>query len=170
MQTVYKYAESYREPITNESALQINRLCMSDPFFISCVIQSDYEGRDLTTEEGVIGTVHHEITFRKSEMQMTWGEYIELLLKRINTVSAKHILLHLSKHSEREWTPGELRKELGLEISEKDIRELLKTMVSADLICEGSSDIQYRGLSDGTLCLILRNRFEDEIATYQPNL
>ncbi|MDM8551067.1 hypothetical protein QUF72_13350 [Desulfobacterales bacterium HSG2] len=170
LQTVYKYAEFYREPITNESALQINRLCMSDPFFISCVVQSDYEGRDLTTEDGVIETVHHEITFRKSEMQMTWGEYIDLSLKRINTVNAKHILLHLSKHSEREWTPGELRGELGLEIGEKDIRELLKTMVSADLICEGSSDIDYRGLTDGTLCLILRHRFEKEIATYQPNL
>ena len=47
-----------------------------DPFFISCVIGSDYGEKELTTEEGVVDTVHHEITNRKSEMQMTWGEYI----------------------------------------------------------------------------------------------
>ncbi len=170
LQAVYKYAESYREPLTNESAVQIARLCMSDPFFISCVIGSDYEEKDLTAEEGVVDTVHHEITFRKSEMQMTWGEYIELSLKRINTVNSKHILLHLSRHSDREWTPRELRDELGLDIGEKDIHKLLRVMVSADLICEGNSDMRYRGLTDGTLHLILRSRFEEEIATYQPNL
>ena len=170
IEAVYRYAESHGEPVTNESAVQIGRLCMSDPFFISCVIGSDYEGRELTTEEGVVDTVHHEITNRKSEMQMTWGEYIELSLRRINTVNSKHILLHLSRHSEREWTPRELREELGLEISEKEIGSLLRNMVRADLICEGGSDIRYRGLTDGTLCLILRSRFEEEIATYQPDL
>ncbi len=170
LQAVYKYAESYREPLTNESAVQIARLCMSDPFFISCVIGSDYEEKDLTAEEGVVNTVHHEITFRKSEMQMTWGEYIELSLKRINTVNSKHILLHLSRHSDREWTPRELRDELGLDIGEKEIHKLLRVMVSADLICEGGSDIDYRGLTDGTLSLILRNRFEKEIATHKPEM
>jgi hypothetical protein len=170
LQSVYKYAEHYEEPITNESALQINRLCMSDPFFISCVIQSEFEGKDLTTEDGVVDTVHHEITDRLSEMSMTWGEYIELSLKRINTVNAKHILLHLSKHADREWTPRELKQKLNLDIDVNEIKTLLKNLVSADLIREGSSDIRYQGLTDGTLSLILKNRFEEEIATYQPDI
>ncbi|MCP4021412.1 MAG: hypothetical protein GY729_06190 [Desulfobacteraceae bacterium] len=170
LQAVYKYSEYYGEPITNKSAVQINRLCMSDPFFISCVIQSEYEDKDLATEQGVVDTVHHEITDRLSEMSVTWGEYIELSLKRINTVSSKHILLHLSKHPDRDWTPGDLRDELKLDIGENDIHDLLKNMVSADLIREGNSDIQYRGLKDGTLYLVLANRFEQEIANYQPDL
>lgn len=170
LQAVYKYAEYNEEPITNESALQINRLCMSDPFFISCVIQSEFEGKDLTTENGVVNTVHHEITYRLSEMSMTWGEYIELSLKRINTVNAKHILLHLSKHSDREWTPRELKDELHLDINVREIQILLQNMVKADLIWEGSSDIDYRGLTDGSLGLILQSRFEKEIQTWQPEL
>jgi len=170
LQAVYRYSELYGEPVTNESAVQINRLCMSDPFFISCVIQSDYKNKDLTAELGVVNTVHHEITNRKSEMSMTWGEYIELSLKRINTVNSKHILLQLSKHPDREWTPKELKKELKLEIEEKEIHNLLRVMVKADLIREGSSDIDYHGLTDGTLNLILRTRFEKEIATYKPDL
>ena len=170
LQAVYKYSEYCREPVSNESALQINRLCMSDPFFISCVIQSDYEGKDLTAQQGVVNTVHHEITDRTSEMSMTWGEYIELSLKRINTVNSKHILLHLSKFPKREWTPGELKKVLKLDIGEKEIHNLLRIMVKADLIREGNSDLRYLGLSDGTLNLILRSRFEEEIQSFQPNL
>jgi len=40
LQAVYTYAAVYDEPVTNETALLINQLCMSDPFFISCVMQS----------------------------------------------------------------------------------------------------------------------------------
>ncbi len=43
-------------------------------------------------------------------------------------------------------------------------------MLEADLIRRGSSEIDYRGLSDESLLLILRHRFEKEIATYQPDL
>ncbi|MDM8518254.1 hypothetical protein QUF76_18820, partial [Desulfobacterales bacterium HSG16] len=170
LQAVYKYSEEYEEPITNESAMQINRLCMSDPFFISCVMGSEYQDKNLSTEKGVVDTVHYEITNRSSEMSMTWGEYIELSLKRINNTNSKHLLLHLSKYPEREWTPGELKQALDLDIDKKTIHEHLRIMVKADLIREGNSDIDYRGLTDGTLCLILRNRFEKEIEIYQPDL
>ncbi len=35
LQAVYKYADFYGEAISNESAILINQLCRSDPFFIS---------------------------------------------------------------------------------------------------------------------------------------
>ena len=43
-------------------------------------------------------------------------------------------------------------------------------MVDSDLIDRGQSDIDYRGLRDGTLYLILRHRFEKEITTFAPDL
>lgn len=170
LEAVYKYAEILNAAITNETAEQINRLCMSDPFFISCVIQSEYEEKDLTTQEGVVNTVNYEITDPSSEMSMTWGEYIELTLKKVNDRHAKQLLLHLSKHADREWTPKELKKELGLEIEENAIREKLEMMVKADVLKKGGSDIDYRGLQDGTIYLILRHRFEKEITSFAPDL
>ncbi|MCP4108405.1 MAG: hypothetical protein GY749_23155, partial [Desulfobacteraceae bacterium] len=149
LQAVYRYAEVYGADISNEAAEQINRLCMSDPFFISCVILSDFEGKYLTTPEGVAATADYEITHKGSEMSMTWGEYINLTLKKINDRNAKDMLLHLSRHSDRDWTPRELKKKLGLKISEKDIREKLETMYLADVIDKGPSDIDFRGLRDG---------------------
>ncbi len=167
LQAVYKYAEVYEEPISNEVAVQINQLCMADPFFISCVIQSSYPGRDLTSTEGVIETVNYEITDRHSEMSGTWNEYIEKTLRHINDRHAKDILLHLSKHNERYWTPQQLKETLQLDLPVTDIRHKLMAMVKGDLIEWGRSDIQFRGLQDGTLNLVLRNRFEEEIAQHK---
>ncbi len=170
LQAVYTYAETYEEPITNETALQINELCMADPFFISCVIQSNCPERDLTTAEGVIEAVNFEVSGRDSELSKTWRDYIDLTVERINETYGKHLLLYLSKHNDRFWTPRELKKELNLTEDETTIHSKLLAMVKADLIEWGTSDIRFRGLQDGTLNLILRNRFEEEIAQHQPDL
>ena len=166
---VYKYAEVYREPITNESAILINKLCFSDPFFISCVVQSNFEEKDLSTEEGAAATVDYEIINRQSEMSMTWREYIDTTLDKINDRYAKQILLHLSKHNEREWTPRELKQAMTIDLSEEEIHRELLTLSKSDLIERGNADIDFRGLKDGTLNLVLRSRFEKEIVNHQPN-
>ena len=170
LQAVYAYAAVYNEPVTNETALLINQLCMSDPFFISCVMQSTYPDRDLTTEAGVINTVEYELASRYSEMSNTWTEYIELTVDKINDRCARQMLLHLSKHNERYWTPQELKDELQLDLDAYDIRKRLMLLVQGDLIEWGNSDIQFRGLQDGTLNLVLRNRFEQEINNFIPDL
>ncbi|OEU56317.1 MAG: hypothetical protein BA862_05485 [Desulfobulbaceae bacterium S3730MH12] len=170
LQAVYKYAEVYEEPITNQIASQINELCQSDPFFISCVIQSSYEERDLMTQEGVVNTVYYELSDRNSEMSMAWEEYIELTLKRVNDINAKSILLHLSKYPDKDWTPKELKEVLKLDLSLNEIHERLKILAKSDVIMEGISNIDYRGLQDGTLYLMLRNRFEKEINSFVPDL
>ncbi len=123
LEAVYGYAQVYDEPVTNETALLISRLCMSDPFFISCVMQSNYGGRDLTTEKGVIDTFNHEITHRRSRMSKTWSEYIQLTLKKVNDQHAKRMLLHLSRHSDRYWTHEELKRELQIDLDLSEIQE-----------------------------------------------
>ena len=167
LQAVYKYAESFNEALTNETAAQINELCMADPFFISCVIQSSFPGKDLTDPDGVIETVNYEIAGRRSELSGTWCEYIDKTVDRINDRNGKSILLHLSKYNDRFWTPRELKAELKLEQDEKEIHRKLISMVKGDLIEWGVADIDFRGLQDGTLNLILRHRFEKEIAEHQ---
>jgi len=170
LEAVYRYAAVYQRPITNESALQINTLCMADPFFIACVIQSSYESNDLTTVEGVVNTVTYEISDRKSEMSRTWAEYIVRTLERINDKNAKKLLLHLSKHVDRYWTPRELKQALDLDLTEYEIQDRLISIAESDLLARGPSDLQFRGLNDGTLNLILRSRFEQEINEFIPDL
>jgi len=169
LQAVYKYANAGNYPITHENAELINRLCMSDPFFISCVIQSQYPDKDFCDHEKVIQTVNYEVTNKKAELSMIWAEYIEQTVKRINDSHAKHILLHLSQNNNQEFTPRELKEKLKIPLSENQIQERMQELVKADLIEEGSSDIDYHGLKDGTLNLVLRNRFQKEILSFAPN-
>jgi hypothetical protein len=170
LQAVYQYAEFGQEAITNETAVMINQLCMADPFFISCVIQSEYDDKDLTTADGVVDTVNYEISYRRSEMSDTWNEYFQLTLEKVNEKYAKSLLLHLSQHADRYWTPKEIKDELEIDLSIDQIQQRLVQLSEGDLIDRGVSDIQFKGLSDGTLNLILRNRFEEEISGFAPDL
>jgi hypothetical protein len=169
LQAVYKYAQFSGEAITNETAIQINELCMADPFFIYCVIHSEYEEKDLTTQEGVVNTVNYEISNDNAEMFLTWGEYLDKILDQVNNRNAKNLLLHLNKHADRYWTPQQLKKELHLDLEVSDIQKELVILSKIDVIDRGASNIQFRGLQDGTLNLVLRNCFEEEIEGFVPD-
>ncbi|MFZ4663671.1 MAG: hypothetical protein ACOYNY_42100, partial [Caldilineaceae bacterium] len=145
-------------------------LCQADPFFISCVMNSRYPQRDLTTTQGVIETVNHTIANRRSFFSRTWAEYIEKTVKRINDQYGKHILLHMSKHNDRDWTARELKQVLQLKEDEITIQNKLLSLVKGDLLEQGDADIDFRGLQDGTLNLVLRHRFEKEILHHEPDM
>jgi len=168
LQAVYKYAEHLNKPITNKTASQINTLCCQDPFFIYCVIKNSKKNM-LLTEKDVVETVNHELTHRHSRMVKTWAEYINKTIKKINDKYAKDILLHLCKHNDRTWTPEELKDILKIDLPVKQIHERLELILKADLIEDGGSDISYKGLTDGTLYLVLRHRFEEEIKSHKPD-
>jgi len=168
LSAVYKYAEHFDQPITNQTAEQINTLCMSDPFFIYCVIRN-CKMNALLTSKGVIETVHHELTGRHSRMSATWEEYINKTVDKINDLYAKDILLHMCKHNDETWTPQALKNKLEIDLSTKEIHKRLELLVDADLIESTWSDIRYKGLTDGTLYLVLRRRFEEEIKHHAPD-
>ncbi len=169
LQAVYQYAKFYGEEITNETAVQINELCMADPFFIYCVICSDFEEKELTTSEGVVNTVNYEISDDTAEMFLTWGEYLNKILDQVNNRNAKNLLLHLNKHSERYWTPQELKKELSLDLEVNEIQKELVILSKIDVIKKGASNIDFKGLEDGTLNLVLRRCLDKEIEGFAPN-
>ena len=168
LQAVYKYAECYNCPISNEAAVQINQLCLSDAFFISCVIINSKK-KNMRTSDDVIDAVNAELTSRFSMMSKTWAEYINKTVKKINDRYAKDILLHMSKHSDRTFTPEDLKNDLKIDLPVKKIHQRLEVMLESDLIEDGGSDIRYKGLSDGTLYLVLRRRFEEEISSHAPD-
>ncbi len=169
LQAVYQYAEFYGEEITNETAIQINELCMADPFFIYCVIQSEYEEKELTTQDGVVATVNYEISDNKAEMFLTWGEYLDKILEQVNNRNAKNLLLYLNKHADRYWTPQELKEKLHLDLEVNEIQKELVILSKIDVIERGSAYIDFKGLQDGTLNLVLRRCFEKEIKGFVPD-
>lgn len=159
LQAVYKYAAVYQEPLTQQTAQQINEGCMADPFFIACVIQSKCPGRNLTTTAGVNETINYEINRYKAAIMPTGGESNPSALKQINDPQAKRILLHLCTQADHEWTPRQVKTALSLDLSESVIHEKLFQLADLALIEEGTSNINFHGLKDDMLNLILCSRF-----------
>ena len=170
LEAVKVYSKFYNQKTTQKSQQQINELCQSDPFFISCVIQSEYANKDLQTQEGVINTVSYEITNRYSAMSITWQEYIDQTLDNINSIHAKRILLYMSQNPNRVWIPRDLVQALHLDMSEQEVHNRLKSLEKADLITRGNANIEYKGLNDGTIHLVLRSRFGREIEDFDPDI
>ncbi|MEM7533624.1 MAG: BREX system ATP-binding domain-containing protein [Chloroflexota bacterium] len=170
LDAVYQYAEVFKVPISNDTAYSINDLCGYDPFFISCVIQSDYAEKDLTDPDGVTATVDYEVQTPTSELAGTWYEYIQGTVKRINDRYGKQMILHLSKHNNRTWTPKQLKEALYLDEDENRLYEKLIALAKGDLIQENPFNDKFQGLQDGTLNLILRHHFEEEIKKFKPDL
>jgi len=78
--------------------------------------------------------------------------------------------LLMNKENQRYWTPQELKDTLDIGMEVNEIKRKLEALVASDVIEKGISEIQFRGLQDGTLNLVLRSRFEEEIKNFVPDL
>ena len=163
LEAVYRYATAYAEPITNETALLINQLTYSDPFFISCVIRSGCPERDLASRVGVLRCVDYEVGNRNAELAFVWMVYLRSVTERINQHNAKKILLFLTRHHDQTYTPLQLKKELALDLEPAEILERLNVLHRADLILDTPSQTEWQGQRDGTFYLVLQQRFKHEM-------
>ncbi|KHD09165.1 hypothetical protein PN36_03015 [Candidatus Thiomargarita nelsonii] len=163
LETVYRYADFYEIEITEESALVINQLTQSDPFYIASLLRSDWRERDFSTKAGVIKTLDYEVRNRKGELFGTWSEYIYSTIEAVNDRYAKQILLFLSRKREKECTRKEISDHLQGKLLERELEKKLNALEAGDLITQGSSNFRYRGIPDDILDLIFRSLYEEEI-------
>jgi hypothetical protein len=170
MEAVYRYAEYYRVPITDESAYAINVLTQSDPFYIAALFRSDWPHRDFTSIAGVTGTLEFEVLNRKGELFSTWSEYIDSTIKEVNDKYAKKILLFLSKERYKEFTRVEIGDHLGGELDEVQLEDRLKTLEYGNLITRGTSNFRFSGIPDDILDLIFRQLYQEEIDQVKPDV
>jgi hypothetical protein len=76
------------------------------------------------------------------------------------------MVLHLSKHRDREWTRDELREALNLEMSDQDLEKKLNALVKADIINKGRSYYSYRGVNDNIFDKVFRGVYDEEIRKF----
>ncbi len=170
LEAVYRYAVFYEIEVTDESALVINQLTQSDPFYIASLLRSDWRKRDFSTKAGVIKTLDYEVKNRKGELFGTWSEYIYSTIKAVNDRYAKQILLYLSRKREQECTRKEISEHLKGQLSDSELEEKLRILESGDLITQGSSNFRYQGIADDILDLIFRTLYEEEIYETKPDV
>jgi hypothetical protein len=155
-EVLFKYSRFYDVPVTEETAFSLVRITEGNPFYISSVICSDYPGKDLTSIDGLTGTLEFETLDDQGLIKTTWMEYMAKAFPKINDRNAKNIVLHLSKNRDREWTRAELREEFNLEMPDVDLEKKLKALVKTDIINQGRSYYSYRGVNDNIFDKVFR--------------
>jgi len=165
-ETLYKYSHFFQVPVTDETAYLLVGLTEGNPFYISAVIRSTYLDKDLTTLDGLSRTLEFETLDDEGSIKLSWMEYISRAFPQINDRNAKNIVLHLSKHRDREFTRKELLEELKLEMTDGELEKKLKALVKVDIINQGRTNFDYRGVGDNIFDKVFRGVYEKEISEF----
>ncbi|MCP4154815.1 MAG: hypothetical protein GY757_44245 [bacterium] len=168
VEMVFKYSRFFNVPVTEETAYLIAQLAEGSPFYISSVFRSPYKEKDLSTIKGLKETMEFETLNFRGKIRSTWMEYVASAFPRINDQNAKNIVLYLCKHRDREVTRRELLKELKLNITDGELEKRLKALVKADIISQGQSNYDYRGVRDNIFDKVFRGVYQKEISSFDP--
>jgi hypothetical protein len=165
-ETLYKYSRFFRVPVTDETAYLLVGLTEGNPFYISAVIRSAFPGKDLTSLDGLSRTLEYETLDEEGSIKLSWMEYIARAFPQINDRNAKNIVLHLSKYRNREFTRKEILEELKLEMTDGELEKKLKALVKVDIISQGRTNFDYRGVGDNIFDKVFRGVYEKEISEF----
>jgi len=164
LEAVLNYSIVTGVEVANDVVVYLNDLVNSDPFYISAIIRSFYDKKDLTTKEGLLAIMEYEV--RKGDIYSTWMEYILNTIDEINDLNGKKIILFLSQNREKEWTRQEIIKKCNLPDNERELEKKLRQLVKGDLISEGSSSMRYKGMADDIFYKVFRYRYQEEIDNF----
>ncbi|MCP4158083.1 MAG: hypothetical protein GY757_60830, partial [bacterium] len=117
----------------------------------------------LTTVDGLIRTMEFETLSDHGTIKGTWMEYVKTAFSKVNDRNAKKIVLHLCKNKDRELTRKELLDDLELEMSDGELEEKLEALVKADIISQGQTNYDYRGVRDNIFDKVFRGVYQKEI-------
>jgi len=163
VEMIYKYSGFFDVPFSEETVYLLAHMAEGSPFYISSIIRSALRKKDLRTVTGLIETLEFETLNNRGAIKSTWMEYVASAFPRINDRNAKRIVLHLCKHRDRELTREEILLDLKLDMSDADLEKKLKALVKADIISQGQTNYDYRGVSDNIFDKVFRGVYEKEI-------
>ncbi len=166
VEMVYKYSRFFDVPITEETAYIMFKQTQGSPFYISSLIRSRFRDKDLTTVNGLTDTLEFETLDRRGNIKATWMEYVLSAFKKVNGKNAKKIVLYLCQHRDREVTRGELLEKLPLGLDDAELEEKLEALVKGDIISQGQTHFDYRGVQDNIFDKVFRGVYEKEIREF----
>ncbi len=163
VEMIYKYSGFFEVPVTEETAYLISGLFEGSPFYISSIIRSEYEDKDLASLDGLARTLEFETLDDHGVIKATWMEYVKKAFMKINDRNAKRIVLYLFKHKGRELTRKELLDDLKLDITDEELELKMEALVKGDIIEQGVSSYRYRAVTDNIFDKVFRGVYQDEI-------
>ncbi len=164
---VFNYSRFFEVPVTEETAYLIIALTEGSPFYISSIFRSDCEDKDLTTVDGLARTMEFETLSDHGIIKGTWMEYVITALSKVNDRNARKIVLHLCKNKDRELTRKEILDDLKLDIIDEKLEKILEGLAKWDIIEQGQTNFDYRGVQDNIFDKVYRGVYQDEVEHFE---
>ena len=158
---IYKYSLLMNIPVTEETTFLTAEMTEGNPFYISSLFYSKYPGKDLTTARGVRETLEFETLNLDGSINTIWMEYLDSAFSRINDVHAKDMVLYLSKERHRFVARKELKRKLGIDMSDSELEKKFRALFRADIIEEHYG--RYRGVQDNIFDKVFRRTYAEDI-------
>jgi len=168
IEMVFKYAFLEQIPVSDEAAYLIAQSCEGNPAYISALMRSRCPGKDLTTEAGVLDTLAFETLDERGSIKNTWKEYLLSALPRINERHAKHIILYLCKHRDRQVLRRDLLKALKLPMTEEQLERKMEMLIRADIVQSGRTNARYQAVQDNMFDKVFRGMYAEDIEEFDP--
>ncbi|MCP4157217.1 MAG: hypothetical protein GY757_56420 [bacterium] len=169
VEMIYNYSGFFDVPMTDETVYLTAKIAEGSPFYMSCMIRSSLRDKDLTTAKGLTDTLEFETLDDRGTIKSTWLEYVAAAFPQINDRNAKNIVLHLCKNRGRELTRAEILRDLKLDMTDAQLEKKLKALVKADIISQGRTNFDYRGVQDNIFDKVFRGVYEKEIRQFDIN-
>ncbi|MCP4154754.1 MAG: hypothetical protein GY757_43940, partial [bacterium] len=160
---VFRYSRFFNVPVCEETVYLITRITEGSPFYLSSVLRSEYPDKDLTTVDGLTGTMEFETLDVQGTIKATWMEYVRTAFSKVNDHNAKRIVLHLCKNKGRTLTRKEILDDLELDMSDRELEQRLEALVKADIISQGQTNFDYRSVQDNVFDKVFRGVYQKEI-------
>ena len=160
------YSEIENIPITYETACIMADITEGNPFYISALFQSVYPQKDFSTKDGVLDVLDFETLDKRGGIRGTWMEYIHSATDRINDANGKKIILYICK--QKEATRDEIKNDLNLSMTDRELEKRLKAFVKADIIEQGTSNFIYYAVADNIFDKVFRGVYQEEIDGFTP--
>ena len=166
LEMIYKYAQVFDLPVTEEVAYAMAQVSEGNPFYVSALFHSPYPGRDFTTQEGMLNTLEFETLHPHGNIRGVWMEYIGKVFYQVNKRDAKRIVLYLCQQRDREVGRDELRQKLDLKMSDSTLENKLHALVKSDIIEQGGTNFDYRGVRDNIFDKVFRGVYQKDIEVF----
>ena len=136
--------------ITDENAVYASAQVTGHPYYLYCIVTSDYEGKNFYSEEDIDKVIEYEIYYGKiyGFWQTHFEENKEYINNDNNKQIGKKIIYYLTRYNDREIDIDEIAKEI--DISVEEVENKIERLHSADLVYKTAA--RYFGFRD--ICLM----------------
>lgn len=166
VEMIYNHSRLFDISVSEETVYLMAKLCGGSPFYVTALFQSRSAEHNLAHHGGLLKVIEFETLNRQGLIKNAWMENI-LKDPTVSTDrNSKKIVLHLSKHRDRQVSRKKLLSDLNLDIAEAQLEERLKSLLLSDLIEQGGTNSDYQGVRDHIFDKVFRGMYQKDIQMY----